>query len=46
LCTIISIEFVQIYIPGRASDVRDVATNSFGAAVAVGLLYKVIHNLH
>ena len=46
LFTIISIEFVQIYIPGSASDVRDVATNSFGAAVAVGLHCKVIHNRH
>ena len=41
LSTTISIEFLQIYIPGRFSDVRDIATNSLGAVVAVGLLYGV-----
>lgn len=35
----ISIEFLQIYIPGRVSDVRDVVTNFLGAAIAVGLIH-------
>ncbi len=37
LLTTISIEFIQIYIPGRVSDVRDIALNVTGAALT--LLY-------
>ncbi len=33
----ISIEFIQLYIPGRVSDVRDIALNGSGAALT--LLY-------
>ena len=33
----ISIELIQIYIPGRVSDVRDIALNATGAALV--LLY-------
>ena len=37
LTTTISIEFIQLYIPGRVSDVRDIALNATGAALI--LLY-------
>ncbi|WP_298226524.1 VanZ family protein [Gryllotalpicola sp.] len=30
-----AIEFVQRYIPGRVSDIRDVASNSLGGAIGV-----------
>ena len=39
LASTISIEFLQIYIPGRVSDVRDIAANSLGATTALGLLH-------
>ncbi len=29
------IEFTQLYIPGRVSDVRDLASNSLGALIGV-----------
>ena len=37
----ISIELIQIYIPGRVSDVRDIALNATGAALV--LLYLHLH---
>ena len=41
----ISIEFLQIYIPGRVSDVRDIAVNTLGATIALGLLQLKIMRL-
>lgn len=39
LTTTISIEFMQLYIPGRVSDVRDIALNSTGAALTLLVLH-------
>ena len=39
LLTTISIEFIQLYIPGRVSDLRDVVLNSTGA----GLILLFFH---
>ena len=36
----ISIELIQIYIPGRVSDVRDIALNATGAALTVLYLHR------
>jgi len=38
LLTTLTIETTQIYIPGRVSDLRDVAMNSAGVVVSVLLI--------
>ncbi len=43
LLTTISIELIQIYIPARNSDVRDIIANGSGAAVT--LLYLHFHKV-
>lgn len=37
LCVTISIEFIQIFIPGRVSDVSDIFANAVGAALVLVL---------
>ena len=39
LTTTISIEFIQLYIPGRVSDVRDIVLNGTGAALTLLILH-------
>lgn len=37
-----SIEFAQLFLPGRVSDPRDLASNSIGAGIGVALVLVVI----